>query len=40
MIQSSSNIYNSHKNINIRYENSLILKDTSIIPKVNFKNIY
>lgn len=33
MIQSSSNIYNSHKNINIRYENSLILKDTSIIPK-------
>eukprot|EP00833_Pecoramyces_ruminatium_P011842 jgi/Orpsp1_1/1185874/evm.model.c7180000095754.1 len=33
MIQSSNNIYDSHKNINIRYENSLILKDNSSIPK-------
>ncbi|KAL6613289.1 hypothetical protein U3516DRAFT_343785 [Neocallimastix sp. 'constans'] len=29
MIQSSNNIYDSHKNINIRYENSLILKNNS-----------
>jgi len=39
MVQSSNNIYDSHKNINIRYENSLILKNNSSISKV-IKHVY